>query len=89
MFTLAKVQVFHKLPVREVLFGYNDTLLLKIMELEKSPAGKPFFDGLKKYDPALYNELQSLNPFVQLQVRIQFCIALECNNRIACLVINL
>ena len=72
VFTLAKVQLFHKLPVKEVLFGYNDTLLMKIIELEKSPLGKPFFDGLKKYDPALYNELSDLNPFVQLQVRIQF-----------------
>ena len=70
-FTLAKVQPFHKLPVKEVLFGYNDTLLMKIIELEKSPLGKPFFDGLKKYDPALYNELSNINPFVQLQVRIQ------------------
>jgi len=62
-----KVSIFHKLTVREVLWGYNDTLLLFLKKMEDSPEVKQFIDYLKKHDPALAAKIPNLNPFIQLQ----------------------
>ena len=68
IFIAEKVTIFHKLTVKEVLFGYNDTLLLFLQQVEDNPMVKNFLDYLKKHDPALAAKIPNLNPFIQLQV---------------------
>lgn len=63
-----KVSIFHSLTVKEVLWGYNDTLLVFLQKMEDSPQVKQFLDYLKKHDPALAAKIPNLNPFIQLQV---------------------
>ena len=69
-----KVSIFHNLTVKQVLWGYNDTILSFLKKMEDSPEVKQFIDYLKKHDPALAAKIPNLNPFIQLQVGWQhFC----------------
>ena len=67
-----KVTIFHKLTVKEIVFGYNDTFLQFLKSVEDNPMVKSFLDYLKKHDPALYAKIPNINPFIQLQVRLSF-----------------
>lgn len=71
IFIAEKVSIFHQLTVKEVLFGYNDTLLQFIQRVEGNAIVKSFLKYLKEHDPALAAKIPTINPFVQLQVR--FC----------------
>eukprot|EP00795_Rhopilema_esculentum_P000574 gene574-10262_t len=62
-----KVTMFHKLTVKEIVFGYNDTFLQFLKSVEDNPMVKSFLDYLKKHDPALYAKIPNINPFLQLQ----------------------
>ena len=69
LFELKQISIFHNLTVKEVLWGYNDTLLTFLKNVEDNPLVKNFLDYLKKHDPDLAKKIPNLNPFIQLQVR--------------------
>ena len=74
--------LFHKLKVREIIWGYNDTLLY---ELKKAlPQFEPIF---KKYNISF----PDINPFVQLQVSsliLQYLCKLNWLSSTVCLVMS-
>ena len=65
----AKVTLFHKLKVREILWGYNDNLLGSLKKVEDLPFLKKLKEFLKKY---FHVNVLEINPFVQLQVSCFF-----------------
>eukprot|EP00794_Sanderia_malayensis_P007498 gene7498-8329_t len=67
IFESAKVSFFHKLSVKEVLFGYNDTLLMFLRNLEHNKLFEDLYKLLKRFAPKLAAKIPTINPFLQLQ----------------------
>ena len=70
LFEETGVTLFHKLTVKQVLFGYNDTLLLFLKNVEENKLVQDLLKLLEMFDPALAAKIPLINPLIQLQVSL-------------------